>query len=352
MSHEASVSAPAKSNRLVVAAVLGVLAIVALNAGACALSRKSTPAAEPADRRQPHASGSRQSGANGSDQFPAQNSTAADVADLLKQASALRSARRYTEAEILLARAVQTDEDSVAARLALAAVQRDMAIATVADLLKQASILRSAKRYREAEILLTRAVQTDIDTATVYRALAAVQRDMAIASIGAGDLLKAAQELDRADRSVKTLFSISVNPSAPSIDPKTVLDEEDANKKISQSVRAAIDKACSEHIDKATVCAVDADRSMNKFLLPVVAGPVSLVFFQVKNDRPTVVNGLKELKVVFELVPWASESTRTSALEALSKLKKLVNPEEWDELLARAGFDPSSRNNLKKWGLE
>jgi len=233
-----------------------------------------------------------------------------------------------------------------------------MAIATVADLLKQASILRSAKRYREAEILLTRAVQTDIDTATVYRALAAVQRDMAIASIGAGDLLKAAQELDRADRSVKTLFSISVNPSAPSIDPKTVLDEEDANKKISQSVRAAIDKACSEQIDKATLCAVDADRSMNRALLPVVGLGglpvlgVALVFLQVKNDRPTVVNGLKELKVVFELVPWASESTRTSALEALSKLKKLVNPEEWDELLARAGFDPSSRNNLKKWGLE
>ena len=63
------------------------------------------------------------------------------------------------------------------------------------------------------------------------------------------------------------------------------------------------------------------------------------------NDRGKVVEGIKHLKPVFELVGWASEDTRTSANSTLSDLKKLVGAEEWEDLLARAGFDPNPEVN-------
>jgi hypothetical protein len=55
---------------------------------------------------------------------------------------------------------------------------------------------------------------------------------------------------------------------------------------------------------------------------------------------------------VIKLGSWASDETRESANEAFSELKALVSIEEWNDLLAQAGFDPGSRNTLKKWGLE
>ena len=214
----------------------------------------------------------------------------------------------------------------------------------VTDLLNQSQALRTQKRYREAEILLTKAVQTDHDDIRVWRALASVQRDMSATSLNAGNLLSAAQEVDRARASVNALTGVLIDPKLPSVDPKIVLDEEKANTLAADAVRAAIDLACQGYIANADRCANDAFHSSWNVL--------ALGIRDVKNDRGKVVEGLKHLKMVFELGPWASERTRTSTNEVYSKLKKLVYPDEWNDLLARAGFDPVSRDTLKKWGLE
>ena len=216
-------------------------------------------------------------------------------------------------------------------------------VVTVADLLKNAEQLRKDNRLREAEIILTRAVQTDRDNVAAWRSLAAVQRETAIGSVATGNLLLAAQQADRALTSLNALIGISVDPS-PKRETKIVVDEESATADVSSKLREAIDKACVTHIANAKQSATNASNSFWNVL--------AIGLRDVKNDRGEVINGLKHLKNVFELGAWASESTRTSANDAYSKLKKLVNPEEWNDLLARAGFDPTSRDTLKKWGLE
>ncbi|GEM_PF-4462999 len=214
----------------------------------------------------------------------------------------------------------------------------------VADLLKQAEEFRVQRRFREAEIQLTKAIQINRRDIRVWRALAAVQRDMSAASIAVGNLLSAGQEADRAQNSVNGLRAQLIDPESPSTDPKVLLDEEHANAAAADAVRVAIDLACQKHIAKGDGWADDAYHNpMN-----ALAGGLR----NIRNERPKVVEGLKELKMVFELGPWGSESTRTSAIKVYSKLKKLVDPEEWNDLLAQAGFDPGSRETVKKWGLE
>lgn len=217
-------------------------------------------------------------------------------------------------------------------------------VASVTDLLKSAEDLRKEKRLRESEIILTRAVQTDRSNVVAWRSLASVQREMAIDSIAAGNLLSAAREADRAKTSVNCVSAISVDPSAPTIETKIVVDEESSTEDVSSKVREAIDKASVTHIANANQSATDAFHSSWNV--------AALGIRSVKNDRDEIIKGLKHLKNVFELGAWASEGTRTSANDAYSKLKKLANPEEWNDLLARAGFDPTSRDTLKKWGLE
>jgi tetratricopeptide (TPR) repeat protein len=214
----------------------------------------------------------------------------------------------------------------------------------VSELLKQAEMLRVQMRFREAEVLLTKAVQTDRDDNRVWRALATLQRDMSAASLKKGSLLSAAQEADRARESVRNLSGVLIDPKSPSLDTKILIDEEAANAATVDAVRAAIDLACQKSIKEADKWAKYAYKSpVNVFWVG---------FRPIRNDRNSVVEGLKHLKMVVELGNWASDSTRMAANEIFSKLKKLVEIEEWNDLLARAGFDPGSRDMLKKWGLE
>ena len=205
----------------------------------------------------------------------------------------------------------------------------------IETLLSQANAIRQEHRLREAEILLTRAVQTDKDHLEAWRNLAAVQRDMAEASLVAKDNLRAAQELDRAKTAVNAIESISVNPDVPKFDAKIVLDEQALNQGTTEKVQQAIDQECSRHIDASFQFAEDAYHRVPR-----------------KNDRDKVVDGLIALKPVFQMGAWASERIRMRTNEAYSKLKGLVYPEEWNDLLARAGFDPSSKETLNKWGQE
>jgi hypothetical protein len=207
-------------------------------------------------------------------------------------------------------------------------------VVSVAELLRQAEKQRADKNFRGAEILLTRAVQTNRDDVSAWQALAAVHREMSSSSIKRGELLLAAQQADRARVSVNGIKGLSVDPASPGVDPRIVHDEEDATDKTVNAVRDAIDAACEEPIAAARRCAGDAWH------------------WYWYNNREKTVEGLKRLREVIELGPWASEQTRISANESFSALKHLVNSDEWNDLLARAGFDPNSRETLKKWGLE
>ncbi len=204
----------------------------------------------------------------------------------------------------------------------------------IAQLLQEAERTRTGGNLREAEILLTRAVQTDRDNVSAWRALAAVQREMAATSVNAGSLLTAAQEADRARTSVNGIKVLAVDPGQ-TIDPKVVTDEDGATAQTVAAVRGAVDAECKKCIEAAW-------KSKSAGTTP----------WYWKNNRWWTVDGLKHLRKVIELGAWASEETRMSANEVFSALKGMVKPEEWNDLLARAGFDPGSRETLRKWGLE
>lgn len=203
----------------------------------------------------------------------------------------------------------------------------------VSKLLTQAEKLRTDGKLQEAEIILTRALQTDRDDVGAWRALAAVQREMSATSLKERNLLQAAQTADRARTSVNGLKALSVDP-AHNIDPSVVTDEDTSNTKAIAAVRDSIDNACKGYIASALNSRDEASR------------------WYWKNNRWWVVDGLKHLKKVIEIGPWASEQTRMAANEAFSLLKRMVSTDEWNELLARAGFDPGSRDTLRKWGLD
>jgi hypothetical protein len=207
-------------------------------------------------------------------------------------------------------------------------------IVPIEELLQRAQEHSGNQRFREAEILLTRAVQTNRDDVKAWRALATVQREMAMSEVENGDLLAAARHSDRAEQSVNTVISLSVSPGESNIDIAWACEEEESMMKTKTAIREAIDKHCQDSITLAKRCADDAWR------------------WYWRNDRAGTVHGLKQLRTVVELGPWASDQTRMSANEAFSALKHLVGSDEWNELLAQAGFDPGSRDTLKKWGLE
>lgn len=215
--------------------------------------------------------------------------------------------------------------------------------ASIDELLVKAEQMRSAKQLREAEIIVTRAVQIDDHHIDAWRLLAAVQREMSATSLANANLLQAAQEADRARNSANNIEAISVDPSS-TIDPKVVLDEQKLATKSIDMVRERIDAYCTTQNQAAEQCALDAFHSSWNVM--------ALGFRAVKNDRSKVVEGLKHLKLVFELAVWGSESSRTAAGVAYGNLKKIVYPEEWPELMIKAGFDPSSRELLRKSGLE
>lgn len=216
-------------------------------------------------------------------------------------------------------------------------------VVSVADLLLAADELRKEGRLQEAEMILTRAVQTDKDHIEAWQQLAAVLRDRSNVSIKSNNLLSAAREIDRARNAVNSIKSICVDPST-TVDPKVVLEEDELIAKATALVGAAIDKLCKQRIDVARQCESEAYHSSWNVL--------AIGFRRVRNDRSEVVKGLTYLKPVFELGPWASAETRTSAHVTYSNLKKLVYPEEWSDLLVQAGFDPTARDALKESGLE
>jgi hypothetical protein len=221
--------------------------------------------------------------------------------------------------------------------------QASPTLVSTADLLAKAEALRGDGRFREAEITLTLAIQTEGDNLPAWRLLATVLREMSAASIKAGNLLSAARAADRAAATAKGIAGISVNPASPGVDPKIVVDEEKATEEAYAAVRDAIDTVAKKLIEDANTCAEDAHHSWAK---------VFTIFGKVRNERPKVVEGLKCLKKVFDLGPWASEKTRCSTNEIYCKLKTLVSPDEWQGLLAQAGFDPASADTLKMRGLE
>lgn len=226
----------------------------------------------------------------------------------------------------------QPVERKASAGLGHASVSQGASVVAVPRLLAQAAELRRQHKLREAEIVITRAQQAEADNPAVWQALLALQLEIAEVALealpqppyarGAG-LVEVAKQLERARFTLNGIRGVSIQPVSK-VDPKVVVESETAFSATETLFRSTALVFCESRIKAARALRAEAHH------------------WVVKNDRTVVVNGLKELRWVEALAPYADDEVRGSVAGVLEELKSLVSDEEWVGLRARAGFDPNS----------
>ena len=195
------------------------------------------------------------------------------------------------------------------------------------DLRDADSMIRS-NQLREAEILLTRVVQTDGDNLHGWQSLITVHCGLAGKAIDAENWLEAGHHLDRANLALDKVKSLAITPGSQ-ITPETVVKLENQVSEIKTNVQSSIDDYCNDQLEEADDWAYKAIDHFSHRVLP--------------NNRDEIVSALQCLKPVIALKSWTSDSVRMEQTRLYLKCKKAVNSEEWAGLLARAGLgDPQS----------
>ena len=188
------------------------------------------------------------------------------------------------------------------------------------ELIRKAEEMIGQNQWREAEILLTRAISADPRNLPTRRKFASLHLAVVEVKIKASDLNAAGTALDEAAQAINKIREMSVDPELD-VDTAIVVEHETAFKNTQKHLREVVDTRCNAEIVKVLKCANDAGH------------------WYKKNNRDQVVEGLKSLRVVVQLSRWSSEETQIRSIDALAKLKDRVNSEEWDGLMSRAGID-------------
>ena len=202
----------------------------------------------------------------------------------------------------------------------------------VSRILQEAAHLRNQGKFREAEILLTRAQQTDGENLVVWQAMLslqlqvtgqAIQEQPGLPQPRGKALVEGGKELERARSTLNGIRGLSVVPGSL-IDPKAVVEAEATFTGTEDRFKEEAQSYCKSRLEYARVWRRKAHH------------------WPTKNDRANVVDGLEDVRRVQALMPWVGDDIHGSAATVMSELKALVNEEEWPDLLARAGFDPNS----------
>jgi hypothetical protein len=210
-------------------------------------------------------------------------------------------------------------------------------LTSVPRILQEAVRLRNQGKFREAEILLTRAQQTESENLAVWQAMLSLQLQITEQAIRelpglpqprGKALVEGGKELERARSTLNGIRGLSVAPGSR-IDPKVVVEAEATFTRTEDRFKEEAQSYCMSRLEDARFWRRKAHH------------------WPRKNDRANVVNGLEEVRRVQALMPWVGEDIRGSAATVMSELKALVNEEEWPDLLARAGFELNSANTLK-----
>jgi hypothetical protein len=190
--------------------------------------------------------------------------------------------------------------------------------------LARADELMSAKKYREAEILLTREAQRIPNDFVVQSRLLLVSKAQAQENLARGEFLKSDADIDLAEATLVMLKQIGINPqNDPPKDFEQIIraQEEDLaalKSKLSNSVTAA----CGALLSEADRLAKEAYSRFKK------------------NDRDLVVEGLINVRKCNAHGKLISIDTRSRSNNMIRKLLNLVNEDERDMILRSAGFGP------------
>jgi hypothetical protein len=205
--------------------------------------------------------------------------------------------------------------------------------------IKKAIILIDQKKYREAEITLTRIVSADDANFEAWQGLTQVhsaQAEQCIDNCGEdfeknsnypitdlNSFKTAGSHLDMAKVALSKLRNLSIDPTEE-YSAESFVSSENEFHRTEQYVRDAIDEFCFDQLKEADMCAYKAIDSRIHWVLP--------------NNRHEIVNGLKYLKAVIALKPWANEENLMELTRLYLKMKAAVESGEWPSLLAQAGI--------------
>ena len=195
--------------------------------------------------------------------------------------------------------------------------------ASVSELQRQAEGFRLQGKFSEAEILLTKAVQADGDEMQASLALAKLHCEFTLRLAAQKKLKDACNKLEQARTSKNRVLALSVSPGVQKPDLNEVVKCEKSFLTTEREVTRIVDGFCSGLLADAQGSAKEAKRLFTK------------------NERDLVVQGLKQIRGVLELSEWLSNDIRGETVRVMAELKNLVDQDEWDGLLARAGIDPS-----------
>ena len=182
-------------------------------------------------------------------------------------------------------------------------------------------------RQAEAELLLTREVAGDPYSVKAWKMLGDLYLKQADDYTTRGQLVDAGGSLEKARRAFGKVQEISIDPEAtgPSIDPAIVASTQNRLAEVETRFKVEVKTVSHQRITESLEWAAKAD---NWFW---------------KNDRDSVVQGLRALRKVHEFKGWLDTDTIGMTADAMRKLKALVKDTEWAGLCASAGFDISSQ---------
>jgi hypothetical protein len=180
-------------------------------------------------------------------------------------------------------------------------------------------------RQPEAELLLTREVAGNPYSVEAWKMLGDLYLRQAGDYATRGQLAEAGGSLEKARRAFGKVQEISIDPEAtgPSVDPAIVASTQKRLAEVETRFKVEVKTASQKQITESLEWAAKAD---NWFL---------------KNDRDSVVQGLRALRKVHEFRGWLDTDTIGMTADAMRKLKALVKEAEWEGLCASAGFDVS-----------
>jgi len=200
---------------------------------------------------------------------------------------------------------------------------------------KQAKILISQEKYREAEILLTRVISGDESNYDAWQSLLVVHCALASQSASEADeftetdtalqsLLNAGHHLDLAKLAVFKIRSLATEPGA-NYAPESVTSAENNYEAMKAEVQSVIDDFCKSQLEDADTWAWNAINHPIHWIGP--------------NNRHEIVGCLKCLKPVMKLKAWTTEKNCTELTRLYVKCKGAVDVnKEWQSLCAQAGI--------------
>jgi hypothetical protein len=188
--------------------------------------------------------------------------------------------------------------------------------------LSRADLLIKAKKYREAEILLTREAQKDPNDFSIQRRLFTVHTAQAKENFAKVEYINAGEYLKAAEADLARIKLIGFNPKlrVPNDFQNVIKNQEEELTSLKKKLTHAVDASCDDQLSDAVLFAKDAESQL------------------VEIDRDLIVNGLVKIRKCNEYGNLLSVDARGRSNNLARKLLNFVPENERESILRAAGF--------------